>query len=428
MTPVASPSPSPHHDRQRAKSGTSGPAYHSSANLLLFTVAGDPEADAGGRLALLRLDGGSRSWTTLVAGVGMAGAVSPDALVFSRGSEMQAVAFDARRLGIAGAPQTVMSNVSVAHGAGQFAVSAAGALLSIDAALGAELPPLFWWTATAPGKQEDAVRGRDLKSASVSQDGRRAVGIDRADGTRPDIWIADLERGTALRLTHGGVNAAPVWSPDGASVFYASTEGGVFAIFRRDAESLHPAQRVYSSSEHAFPSSVSSDGTLLAFISRDRTTGADIWGLPVKGGAAQPLVRTPFDDVAAALSPAGHLLAYQSNDAGRWEVYVHRLADARRVTVSSDGGTHPFWSADGRWLFFRSRGRLMRAAVSSGGDIGSPELVTGSIDAAPIGVDASGRVLFQRRAPLPADVAVLALQWARELRPILGPPSTALPR
>ena len=409
------------------------PSYHANADLLLFTVSFTAESGSGGRLAALTLTRRASGWSTLVGGVDRVAAASPDALVFSRASDLQAVSFDARRISVAGTPRTVLSDIATAGGAGQFAVSSSGGLVTLTGAAESR-SSLFWWTRSASDVDaapsiEDAPRGRDLGSLSLSPDGRRTAGIDRTDTARSDLWTTDLERGTASRLTHGGVNVAPVWSADGARVFFASGDGGPLAIFARDADALRPTTELHRGPEHAIPCSASPDGSLLAFVARGAGTRADVWGLPLAGGPVQPLIRTPFDDVAAAFSPDGGSIAYQSNDAGRWEVYLHRRADSKRVTVSADGGTNPFWSADGRSLLFRSGDRLMRAAVATdGSSVGPPQELTAFTDAVPIGTDQRGRVLLQRRSSKPADSAVLTLHWLPELRQILGPPSTLMPR
>jgi Tol biopolymer transport system component len=153
----------------------------------------------------------------------------------------------------------------------------------------------------------------------------------------------------------------------------------------------------------------------------------DVWELPLDGGPPQPLIRTQFDEAAPVFSPQSGLLAYQSNEAGRWEVFV-RQANDRRVAVSTDGGTHPFWSADGKELFFQAGDRLMLASVSSDGtQVGSPVLVGRFSDSWPVGADRSGRVLLKQSARV-ADEAILTLQWIREARQLLGPPSAAMPR
>ena len=57
-----------------------------------------------------------------------------------------------------------------------------------------------------------------------------------------------------------------------------------------------------------------------------RTTGAggrDIWRVPLDSGQAMvPLLTSPADEVAPALSPDGRWLAYMSTESTRNEVYV----------------------------------------------------------------------------------------------------------
>jgi serine/threonine-protein kinase len=69
------------------------------------------------------------------------------------------------------------------------------------------------------------------------------------------------------------------------------------------------------------------------------------------------------------LSPGGHWLAYESNESGRFEVYVRPwpAIEAGRWPISSNGGQHPLWSRDGRELFFISAsGMMMSAAIKPG--------------------------------------------------------------
>jgi Tol biopolymer transport system component len=292
-----------------------------------------------------------------------------------------------------------------------------------------EKPSFAWFSRDNASAQNDAIsRVGDLEGASLAPDGRRIAGVDRTNSPRPEIWIADLERGTSSRLTHERFNVSPVWSPDGTRLFFASSDGGAFAIYERDSESKQPARRLYGGAAHAWPSSVSADGLRLAYMSADGATGMDVWILPLNGGAPQALIRTQFDEAAPSFSPHGELLAYQSNEAGRWEVFV-RQANERRVAVSTGGGTRPLWSSDGKELFFLAGDRLMRASVSpDGANVGTPVQVGRLVDSWPVGVDRSGRVLLKQNLREAADEAILTLQWIREARQLLGPPSAAMPR
>jgi eukaryotic-like serine/threonine-protein kinase len=57
------------------------------------------------------------------------------------------------------------------------------------------------------------------------------------------------------------------------------------------------------------------------------------------------------------VSPDGRWLAYQSNESGQPEVYVRPYpnVDAGRWQISTQVGSRPVWSRDGRELFFLDR-------------------------------------------------------------------------
>lgn len=67
-------------------------------------------------------------------------------------------------------------------------------------------------------------------------------------------------------------------------------------------------------------------------------------------------------------------LAYQSDDTGRWEVYIQAFPEARGATrISTDGGQYPQWGAGGRELFYVSAAnRLMMVTLKLGADTVEP--------------------------------------------------------
>jgi dipeptidyl aminopeptidase/acylaminoacyl peptidase len=101
------------------------------------------------------------------------------------------------------------------------------------------------------------------------------------------------------------------------------------------------------------------------FLERHPVTGSDLWSLS-PDGKATPLVVTPYNEAAAAVSADGQCLAYASDESGRNEVYaIPRSGRGDRVTISIDGGTGPVWSRDGRELFYRAGDDLMSVQVRS---------------------------------------------------------------
>ncbi len=85
------------------------------------------------------------------------------------------------------------------------------------------------------------------------------------------------------------------------------------------------------------------------------------------GGAARPLLQTPFDESGLRLSPDGRFAAFVSDEPGRNEVYVApfpRLGE--RVRVTQDGAYAPRWSRDGKELFYLTPDRkLVAVSVSA---------------------------------------------------------------
>jgi eukaryotic-like serine/threonine-protein kinase len=115
------------------------------------------------------------------------------------------------------------------------------------------------------------------------------------------------------------------------------------------------------------PQDFSLDGRSLIFMEHDRSTGADLWLLPIgEERKPSPVLRTRFDEDDARLFPDGRWIAYDSNESGRSEVYVTSREGGGRIRISTDGGFSPRWRADGRELFYATPARgLMAVPVVS---------------------------------------------------------------
>jgi hypothetical protein len=102
----------------------------------------------------------------------------------------------------------------------------------------------------------------------------------------------------------------------------------------------------------------------------------DVWVLPLTGERKPfALIHRDFDQVQAQFSPDGQLVAYASNESGRYEVLVRRFAEPpdglsteiETIPVSTGGGIAPRWRADGKELYFMAPdGSLMVTDVLGG--------------------------------------------------------------
>jgi len=127
----------------------------------------------------------------------------------------------------------------------------------------------------------------------------------------------------------------------------------------------------------------SPDGHFVLYRSSDPKAGWNIWALPIdkSGSAGTPVsvVRTDFDERDAQFSPDAKWIAYQSNETGRFEVYVQPFpgpGDKRRV--SKNGGAQVRWPRLGKELFYIAADeRLMAVPIQFSSDgqaiqIGTP--------------------------------------------------------
>lgn len=80
-----------------------------------------------------------------------------------------------------------------------------------------------------------------------------------------------------------------------------------------------------------------------------------------------PVAQTPANEGWGEFSPDGRFVAYQSNESGRFEIYVRTFPGAEgKWLVSVAGGTQPRWRRDGKELFYMAPdGRLMAVLLAA---------------------------------------------------------------
>jgi hypothetical protein len=105
---------------------------------------------------------------------------------------------------------------------------------------------------------------------------------------------------------------------------------------------------------------------VLALREIDGKTGEDIWMLSLPDRTVREFLATPANEGNAQFSPAGGAIAYQSDQSGRYEVYVQAYPGAGvSLPVSVGGGIEPVWAPDGRTLYYRQGPRLLAVAVQT---------------------------------------------------------------
>jgi serine/threonine-protein kinase len=294
-------------------------------------------------------------------------------LIFSRTSTILAVPFDLETLQVKGSPAPVIEGVLTTSGSGaaHIAVSAQGTVAYIPGASAYAPTKTLAWIDRHGGMLPISAPPRRYQHPRLSPTGDRVAvtirdGLGSAAGT--DIWLYHFARGTLTRFTYGPAeNELSVWTRDGARIAYASNrlENPSRTIFWKPADGSGPEERLLQIDRHLHPASWSPDGNLLVASESGSAPNYDIWVIPAHGDRKPwPLAETPFKERTPDISPDGRSIAFASNETGRWEVYVQAFPNpGGRVPISTNGGTEPRWSSDGRELFFIAGDRMMVAAI-----------------------------------------------------------------
>ena len=204
---------------------------------------------------------------------------------------------------------------------------------------------------------------RSYRSFKLSPDGTR-LAIVIGDPNN-DIWVQDLERGALTRLTSGGNNVQPSWTPDGKRVVFIERTGGGATPFWVPADGSGEAEPMFKDDHRGGVSSFSPKGELVAFNRRAPDTGLDLWVRPLHGSQTpQPFLRTRFTEVGAKFSPDGRWISYVSDESGQYEVYVRSYPSAgEKWQISTQGGEEGTWSRDGHEIFYRNGQKWMVVGV-----------------------------------------------------------------
>jgi len=245
---------------------------------------------------------------------------------------------------------TVSERIPISGGVLALTVSANGTIAYASQAR----TQLTWFDRSGQRLETVGPAGWNLAPALSPDDTKVAVGRDG------DIWVLDLVRGGETRLTtDAGTEAWPLWSPDGSHILF---QRGLTGTLVQKPSSGVGTEEVLLESAVA-PFGWSADGRFVTYMAWGATTLGDLYTLSMgKERKTQPYLQTKFQEAENQLSPDGKMMAYDSFDSGRYDIYVQTFPPSHeRWHISTAGGTQPAWRSDGRELFYLGLDRRLMA-------------------------------------------------------------------
>ncbi len=277
------------------------------------------------------------------------------------------VPFDENTLQVTGNPVALVEGVRIRFlGSMDFDLSATGTLFYTT---GRHDQEIVWVRRDGVVSGIDPDRTGSFDHPRLSPDGTRLATVVR-DERGTNIWIKQLEQGPWQPITSEGRNFSPDWAPDGRSLLFTSERVGGNELYVRRADASAPAELFLSGDGSLGFGSYSPNGE---WVIHNRTAlegATDIYAVRTSGaGETLPLLVTSFAEFTPTFSPDGRWFAYQSDESGRFEIYVRPLPDVSesQTSVSRNGGTEPVWAPGGRELFYKDGENLLAVEYDASG-------------------------------------------------------------
>ncbi|MEK7774771.1 MAG: protein kinase [Candidatus Zixiibacteriota bacterium] len=415
-------------DREKYESGTAWPWFLPDGEHFLYLAISDSSADE----SLLKVGSTKTMESTFLIKVSSRVEYANGHILYMQKSLLVARPFDTKSLQFTGEPIPLSNIVSSDGERTLFSASGDGTLVyQRGQAVG--LRTMLW--VNRKGDTLGSVGEPDkYLDFSLSPDGTRlAYGLVGEQTTSVDIWVRDLKRNVASRLTFGpSTNAWPIWSLDGNKVIFTSRRTSAhFGVFQRNANGTGADEEIFGVADaDASVTSVSQDGKIMT-LDVGKANGADIWLLNAATKKAEPLLTQPFIETRSAYSPNGQYLLYQANESSGSDpdVYIRELSPTGgKWQVSTARGRCPKWRADGKEVYyFTPEYDFMAVPISyeNGLEIGTPVKLfskrlhfTGGNSLVPYDVSSDGQrflLLTSAESSISAEFIVVQ-NWTEELK------------
>jgi eukaryotic-like serine/threonine-protein kinase len=295
-------------------------------------------------------------------------------LYYLRDNNLYAHPFDPGKLELSGNPLLIEQSIANTplRGQGAFSVSGNGTVVYTVDHLNNERAELIRINKT--NGEQTVIDSGNFITLSLSPDGRSlALHMNERNVGGGSIWVHDLVRNVRSRLTiDSNSNITPVWTSDGTSIIYSSLRNDGYYLVKTRADGSGTGEILYTLFTVPFITNPSADGRYLLINSQLEYPELSMYLFDLEQpGPLQPVLQRAVTDANGAFSSDGTWIAYQSDQSGRFEVYIRPFSGSGSVIqVSTNGGSLPVWGPDGTELFYYegSTSRLLSAALKKEGN------------------------------------------------------------
>jgi serine/threonine protein kinase len=195
-----------------------------------------------------------------------------------------------------------------------------------------------------------------VSAPAVSQQGHRlAYALWKAD---QNIWRIDFHEpgrkpsAAVPFISSTKLEYMPAYSPDGKRIAFASDRAGTFEIWVCDGNGSKAVQLTSFEGADVFGPRWSWDNQNIAFTVGQKETKEDVYVVGATGGVSRRLTTHPAEDQWPYWSRDGKWIYFTSGRAGQAEIWKMPASGGEAIQVTRNGGGTPEESPDGRFLYY----------------------------------------------------------------------------
>jgi len=174
-----------------------------------------------------------------------------------------------------------------------------------------------------------------------------------------NIWRIDL-KGTSQKpnvpfqfIASTELDAIPAYSPDGRRIAFVSQRSGASEIWVCDSDGTKATQLTsFNGFGAVYSPSWSPDGQNIAFTGVQKGVKDDIYAINANGGTPRRLTDNTAEDKWPYWSHDGKWIYFTSTRSGREEIWKMPSVGGEALQITRNSGDEPKESPDGKFLYY----------------------------------------------------------------------------
>jgi len=185
---------------------------------------------------------------------------------------------------------------------------------------------------------------------------RSMIAYTSYEADNPQVFVAQLGGKAKKLINNAPMSFAPHFSPDGSSIAFSVSNGGVTNLYASSVNGSKPVQLTSGAAIDTAPA-YSPDGSKIVFES-DRGGQPQLYVMSAGGGGAQRISYGEGTYSTPCWSPKGDLIAYTRQSGGNFQIGTMKPdGSGERILVDSFHCEGPSFCPNGRVImFFRDPG------------------------------------------------------------------------